>query len=126
MYHAFALLQPKSDYTMALARDRLKMRFPDYDVAQNGDEITLTEGDWDYHLVLLSGQNVLEESEGLAGRISGLDDDAPMRTCDRRVEVWSDTNDPFMEYFERHFQVLDVLRSFHEVILVDPKEPCLL
>jgi hypothetical protein len=80
---------------------------------------------WDYHLLLQSGQNVLDESEGLAGRIAGLDDDTAMRSCNRRVEVWSDTPDPFMEHFDKHFQVLDVLRGFKGVILVDPKEPAL-
>jgi hypothetical protein len=55
-----------------------------------------------------------------------LDDDDAIRTCDRRFEMWSDTPDPFMEYFERHFQILDVLRGFRGVILVDPREPALL
>lgn len=126
MYHALALLTPKSDVTLSAVAERLRTRFPDYDVSQTDSTIDLTQGDWDYHLTLQSGPVVLQESEGLAGRIAGLEDDDAMRSCDRRFEVWSDTPDPFMEYFERHFQILDVLRGFKGVILVDPNEPALL
>ena len=126
MHHALALMQPESDLTLAAAQDRLKITFPEASIALKGGEIAIAEGDWDYHLVLQKGPEILEESEGLAGRIAGLDDDTAIRSCDRRVEVWSDTPDPFMEYFEKHFQVLGVLREFKGVILVDPSEPSLL
>ncbi len=125
MYQAYALMTPKSDLTIPEAARRIQAKFPNIDVNQTGGSIDLTEGDWDYHLALQSGPQVLEEAEGLAGRIAGLEDDDAMRTCDRRFEVWSDTPDPFMEYFERHFQILDVLRGFKGVILVDPREPSL-
>lgn len=126
MHHAFALLTPKSDATVAAVAATVKARFPSYRVNETASTIDLLEGDWDYHLAFQSGPEILAESEGLAGRIAGLDDDDPMRTCDRRFEMWSDTPDPFMEYFERHFQILDVLRGFKGVILVDPREPALL
>jgi hypothetical protein len=126
MHHAFALMPPESELTLAAVKDRLKITFPEATVALKGGEITITEGDWDYHLVLQKGPEILEESEGFAGRISGLDDDSSLRACDRRIEVWSETPDPFMEYFEKHFQVLGVLREFKGVILVDPSEPSLL
>jgi hypothetical protein len=121
MYHAYALLQPDSDLTLAALADRLRAKFPQARVTPAGDTIALSEGDWDYNLVLQSGPDVLAESEGLAGRIAGLDEDSPVRACDRRVEVWSETPDPFMEHFDKHFQVLDVFRSFSGVVLVDPK-----
>jgi hypothetical protein len=126
MYHAYGLFPPDSDFALKSAADRLKTRFPRATIELNASEITLAEDDWDYHVVFQSGSDVLGESEGFAGHIAGLDDDTVMRTCDRRVEVWSDTPDPFMEHFEKHFQVLDVLRSFKGAILVDPKEPTLL
>lgn len=126
MYHAFALLTPSSDLNMAAVAAKIKAKFPQFQVKPSATKIELTSANWDYFLELQSGQQVLEESEGLAGRIAGLDDDTPMRICDRRLEVWSDTSDPFMEHFDDHFQVLEVLRSFKGVILVDPKEPCLL
>jgi len=126
MYSAYALMLPDSDLSLNELKDRLKMKFPNVTVELKKNEITLVDGDWDYHLVLNKDPEVLEQSEELAGRIAGLDEDTPMRECSRRVEVWSETPDPFMEYFERHFQVLEVLRSFKGVILVDPKEPSLL
>lgn len=126
MYHAFVLLTPKSDATVPEVAKKLKATFPKYQVTQTANAIDLAEGDWDYHLAFQSGPDVLQESEGLAGRIAGLDDDDAMRTCDRRFEVWSDTPDPFMEHFDKHFQILDTLRGLKGVILVDPKEPALL
>lgn len=126
MYHAYALLTPKCDLTVAALASAIRSKFPKYQVKASGDSIEVAEGDWDYHLKLQSGPKVLEESEGLAGRIAGTDDDDPIRTCDRRFEIWSDTPDPFMEYFERHFQILDVIRPVKGVILIDPREPALL
>jgi hypothetical protein len=126
MYHAFALLTPKSDATIPAVAVKIKAKFPSFTVNESASALDLLEGDWDYHIAFQSGPQILQESEGLAGRIAGLDDDDAIRTCDRRFEMWSDTPDPFMEYFERHFQILDVLRGFRGVILVDPREPALL
>lgn len=126
MYHAFALLTPKSDATVPAIAAKIKAAFPKYQVQTTASTIDVSEGNWDYHLAFQSGPEILDESDGFAGRIAGLDDDDAIRTCDRRFEVWSDTPDPFMEYFDKHFQVLDVLRGFKGVILVDPKEPALL
>ena len=126
MYHAFALLQPSSDLKLPAVADKLKAKFPQLTVEQTAKEITLNSANWDYHLAMQSGPDVLNESESLAGRIAGLDEDTPMRMCDRRLEVWSDTPDPFMEHFDDHFQILEVLRGFKGVILVDPNEPGLL
>jgi hypothetical protein len=126
MYHAVGLLPPDSEFTLDAAATRLKARFPEARIERNGNEINLAEGDWEYRVVLQKGPDVLEESEGLAGRIAGLDDDTAMRSCDRRVDLSCETPDPFMEYFDKHFQVLDVIRSFSGAILVDPKEPSLI
>jgi hypothetical protein len=126
MYHALGLLPPDSDFTLEAAAQRLKAHFPQARVERSGNEVNLSEGEWDYRIVFQKGPDVLEESEGLAGRIAGLDDDATMRSCDRRVELSCETPDPFMEYFDKHFQVLDVIRTFAGAILVDPKEPSLI
>jgi hypothetical protein len=126
MYHAYALMQPSSDLTLPAVAEQIKAQFPHFTVEQGAAEIVLTSGDWDYHLLLETGPSILNESEGLAGRIAGLDDDAAMRSCDRRLNVWSDTPDPFMEHFDNNFQVLGVLRAFKGIILVDPSVPGLL
>ena len=126
MYRAFGLLQPKSDFTLSAATERLKARFPQLTVERNEDRITLSGSDWDYYLAFVTGDFVKTESEQFAERIAGIEDGADIVACDRRVEVWSDTPDPFMEHFDDHFQVLDVLRTFNGVILIDPNEPSLL
>ncbi|MCE9532521.1 MAG: hypothetical protein K8T89_15590 [Planctomycetes bacterium] len=126
MYHAFALMTPECTLTIPDVASKLKARFPTLDVAVDGNEIILSTPTWDYHLELQSSPDVLNESEGFAGRIAGLDEDTPMRKCNRRLEVWSDTPDITMEHFDDHFQILDVLRGFKGVILVDPKEPAIL
>jgi hypothetical protein len=125
MYRAFALLQPGSNLTLAAVAGGLRERFPALQVGQSGDEITLSGDDWDHHLRLDSGPDIKLESEGLAGRIPDTEA-GDISVCDRRLEIWSDTPDPFMEHFDDHFQVLDVLRAFKGVILIDPGEPGLI
>lgn len=126
MYHAFALMTPDSNLTIEAAATQIKAAFPDANIQQSEEEIKLNKGDWDYQLVLQKGSAVHIESEGLAGHIAGLEQDSPVRNCDRRLELWSDTPDPFLEYMDNHFKVLEALRSFKGVILVDPKGPELL
>lgn len=126
MYHAFALLQPGNELTLAAVAAKLRAKFPHFNLEQADNTITLSHDNWDYQLALQSGPDVLRESENLAGRIAGLEEDSPLRMCDHSLEVWSDTPDPFMEYFDLHFQILDVLRTFEGVILVDPHEPAIL
>ena len=84
MYHALALLQRDSNLTLDAAAKKLKAKFPSFTVEQTSAEIVLTSGDWDYHLLLESGPDVLKESAALARRIVGLEVDSPLATCDRR------------------------------------------
>ncbi len=126
MYHAFALLQPNCDLTLAVVAKQLKAKFPHFNVEQSSAEIVLTNDSWDYHLLHESGPDVLTESQSLARRIVGLEDDSPVGLCNRRLNMSSDTPDPFMEHFDEHLQVLEVLRGFKGVILVEPNEPALL
>ena len=128
MYHAYGLLQPNTDFTLDEAVARLTARFPGYSVTRHGDQITVSKGDWEIELAVVSGSQVRSESEGFAGDIAGLEpaEAANIAACDRRVEVWSDTPDPSMEHFNEYLFVIDVLKSFRGVIVVDPKEPALL
>jgi hypothetical protein len=125
MYRAYGLLQPRSDFTLDAAAERLRAKFPGYIVTQSGQKIAVTKGDWDIQLLLNAEPYVATESEGIAGRLAGPDADAA-RGCARRVEVWSDTPDPFLEHFNEYLQVIEVLKSFPGLVAVDPKEPNLL
>lgn len=125
MYRAYGLLQPGSDFTPEAAVERLRARFPGYSVSRNGPQVTVSKGDWEIELLLNEQPYVAAESEGIAGHLSGPDADA-VRGCDRRVEVWSDTPDPFLEHFNEYLQVVEVLKTFTGLVAVDPKEPNLL
>jgi hypothetical protein len=125
MYRAYGLLQPSSDFSLDAAIQRLSAKFPEYLIARNGPQITVAKGDWEIQLLLNEQPYVAMESEGLAGHLAGPEGNA-VRLCTRRVEVWSDTPDPFLEHFNDYLRVIEVLKSFQGLIAVDPKEPNLL
>lgn len=128
MYHAYGLLQPGTEFTMAEAEARLRARFPGYSVSRTDDQITVAKPNWEIELKLDAAPYVLTESAALAEKIAGLESDeaAALGASDRRVEVWSDTPDPFVEHLADFQAVIEVLRSFRGVTPVDPKEPELL
>jgi hypothetical protein len=128
MYRAYGLLLPNTEFTPEEAVTRLTAKFPGYTVTRRGDQITVAKGDWSIELAVVAGPQVQGESEGLAGNIAGLEppEAAAIAACDRRVEVWSDTPDPFMEHFNEYLYVVEVLKSFRGVVVVDPREPALL
>ena len=126
MYRAYALLQPNSNFDLGAAVQRLQASFPGMDVKREGDLVTLTGADWDYSLKLEQGEFVLGESQGFAERIAGAEDGLDIASCDRRVEMWSDTPDPFMEHCDDHLKALEAVRGFSGIILIDPSEPCIL
>ncbi|MBY0514126.1 MAG: hypothetical protein K2P78_09480 [Gemmataceae bacterium] len=128
MYRAYGLLQSGTDFAADEAANRLRARFPGYAVAGGGDRVAVSKSDWEIQLWVNADPTVLGESEGLSGRIAGLGpaEAAAVASCDRRVEVWSDTPDPFVEHLSDFHAVLGVLRTFTGVIVVDPKEPALM
>jgi hypothetical protein len=126
VYRAYGLLQPRSDFTLDEAAARLAARFPGYAVTRTGDQLTVSKGDWEIELRVNADPHVLPESVGFAEKIAGLEDGAALEACDRRVEVWSDTPDPFVEHLSDFHTVIEVLRSFRGVIPLDPQEPALM
>jgi hypothetical protein len=126
MYRAFGLLKPNSDFTLAEAATRLAQQFPDFSIVHNDAKLKLASGDWEIHLTLISGAQVLEESQDIEEKIGGDEDDLGIASCDRRVEVASDIPDPEMDHFNHYLLVIEVLQSFKGVIAVDPEEPSLL
>ena len=126
MYHAHGLVHAASDFTLDAAEARLGDRFPGYTVARAGDQITVSKADWEIALLLNTDPGVLADSANVAERIAGTDDGLDLARCARRVEVWSDTPDPFVEHLADFHAVLDVLRSFTGVVPIDPAEPALM
>lgn len=128
MYRAFGLLKPDTDFNLDQAVTRLTPRFPGYRITRTGDQISIGKDDWEIELALVSGPQIATEIQGVTDKLAGFDPaeaEAVIGTG-RRVEVWSDTPDPFMERFNDFLTVVEVLKSFNGLIAVDPHEPSLL
>ncbi len=128
MYRALGLLQPNTDFTPDEAQKRLAAKFPGFTVTRDGNQIVVSQGEWWIAMALVSGPDVQMETEGILGHLAGIEQDeaAVYATSDRRVEVWTDVSDPFMEHFDDYLRVVEVLKSFNGLLAVDPKEPGLL
>jgi hypothetical protein len=128
MYRAYGLLQPNTSFTLEKGALQLAARFPDATVSREGDRIRLIKGEWQIELAIADGPQVQSEAEGFAGKIAGLEpqEAAAIASCSQRIEVDSDVPDPFMEHFNDFLTVVEVLKSFPGVIVIDPKEPALL
>ena len=128
MYTAYGLLQPGSDFALDEAANRLRARFPDFAVARVGDEVHLTKGEWELKLRVNADAYVRNESVGLAGKIAGLEpaEAAALEASDRRVEVWSDTQDPFVEHLADFGAAVELLKTFRGLVMVDPHEHVLM
>lgn len=126
MYQVHFLLQPKNDFSLAAAAKRLGERFPGYSVANADGVVTLATDDWEIHLQVASGPEVLADSQRIAELVTGGEDEMGIGAIDRRVEVASDVPDPFMAHFDDYLRVVETMQTFQGVIGVDPKEPSLL
>ena len=126
MYHAYGLLLPDSDFTLAAAAKKLAGVFPQLQQEQDGQRLSLASDDWEIHLTLEEGPEVLDESLRIADHIGGSDEELGISKCHRRVDVATDVPDPKMDHFNDYLQVVEVLQSFAGVIAVDPSEPSLL
>ena len=128
MYRAYGLLPPASDYTTAEAVTRLRATFPAYTVAANGEQVTVSKGDWESELRLNADPSVRTEASALAEQVAGLEaaDAATIEECNRRVDVWSDTPDPFLEHLADFHAVVGVLKTFRGLIAIDPHAPALM
>ncbi|OWK47279.1 hypothetical protein [Fimbriiglobus ruber] len=127
MYRAYGLLLPSSDFTVDEAFRRLTVRFPQYSVLLGGNgQITVESDVWEIEVALVDGPHVLNESQGFAEHIAGVSELGNVASCDRRVEVWSDTPDAEMAHLKDFQDLIEVLKTFTGVIVVDPKERQLL
>jgi hypothetical protein len=122
MYTAYGLLTKSSDFTLESAVDKLQKKFPNASVALEGGVINLSGSDWDFHLQLNAG-DLAAEHEELAIKLGGVENNPEVAASTKRVEVWSDTNDPFLEHFNDFLQVIEVLQTYRGLIAIDPKEP---
>jgi hypothetical protein len=125
MYRAIGLLQSHSDFSLEEAESRLRAALPTHVVSRTGDTLTAAQGNWWIAVALASGSELRDETEGLVSKLAGLEPaEAELYVnSEKRVEVWTDEPDPFMEHFNDYLSVVEVLKSFRGLLAVDPKEP---
>lgn len=126
MYHAQLLLKDGNDFSLDALSGRLAEAFPDAAIDAGDATLQLDTDDWEIAFAVESGPEVLEQAQSVAERITGADDPQGIGTCRGRVDFRSDIPDPEMEHFDKFQNVLDVMRTFQNAILIDPREPCLL
>jgi hypothetical protein len=128
MYHAIGLLQANSDFSLAEAAARLRQALPEHAVVPAGQRIRVERGDWWIAMELVAGAQLRGETEGIVGKLAGMEpaEADAFVSSEKRVEVWTDVPDPFMEHFNSYLSVVEVLKSFRGLLAVDPKEPGLL
>jgi hypothetical protein len=125
MYHALGLCQPHSDFDLDAAGARLAARIPGSSTSRSGDTVTVSKGDWWIAMALESGDHLRDEIEGLTSKLAGLEgaEAEEYVASAKRVSLWTDIPDPFMEHFNDYLSAVEVLKSFGGVLVVDPKEP---
>jgi hypothetical protein len=125
MYRAIGLLQTNNDFSIPAAAERLRQALPRHSVVVSGSRIRVEQGDWWIALELVSGPQLRNETEGLVGKLAGLEpaEAEAFVSSLQRVEVWTDLPDPVMEHFDDYQSVVGVLKSFRGLLAVDPKEP---
>jgi hypothetical protein len=125
MYHALGLLQRTSDFDLDAAGARLVARIPGSSASRSGNTVTVSKGDWWIAMALEAGDHLRDEIEGLTSRLAGVEgaEAEEYVASARRVTLWTDVSDPFMEHFNDYLFAIEVLKSFGGVLAVDPKEP---
>jgi hypothetical protein len=125
MYRVVGLLRPDTDFTLDAAESRLREQFPDFTITRNADQIVVSSGGWWIAMALTSGPEVATETQGLVERLAGVEpaEADALIASGRRIEVWTDIPDPFMEHFNDYLKIVEVLKSFTGLLAVDPKEP---
>jgi hypothetical protein len=124
MYRAIGLLRSDTDFTIDQAQSRLGAQFPGFTITRDGDQLVVSKGEWWIAMALTSGPAVALEIEGLVGHLAGIEPAEAEQyvSSARRVEVWTDVSDPFMEHFDDYLKVVEVLKSFSGLLAVDPNE----
>ena len=125
MYRAMGLLQANTDFSLEEAQVRLQAKFPGDTVSRNGETIVVARGEWWIAVALVSGAHIRTETEGLVGNLAGIEpaEAEALVASEKRVEVWTDVPDPYMEHFNDFLSVVEVLKSFRGLLAIDPKEP---
>jgi hypothetical protein len=126
MYSAHGLLAAKTDFTLDALKDRLTKKFPAAAVALEGNIVRISGGDWSFQLFINDRPEIVAEHLITAEKLGSVEDNPDVAHCNRRVELWSETQDPFLEHFGDYQAIIEVLQTFKGLIAIDPNEPAFL
>jgi hypothetical protein len=126
MYNAHGLLTPATDFTLTTLRERLQQKFPAASVTNDGKVVKVAGADWSFQLFINDGPDIVAQHQEMAERLGSVADNPDVAKCVKRVELWSETQDPFLEHFSDYQDIVGVLQTFKGLIAVDPNEPAFL
>lgn len=126
MYNAHGLLTPATDFTLSALRDRLQKKFPAASATCDGNVVKLAGPDWSFQLFINDSPEIVAQHQDMAEKLGSVEDNPDVAKCVKRVELWSETQDPFLEHFADYQEIVSVLQSFKGLIAVDPNEPAFL
>jgi hypothetical protein len=131
----FGLLTPESDFDLDVAYGLLCDEFADLIESGPDDEGPLSIGGNDISIdpenlglfVVLHEASadvpVASDAQELAAELGAAPAAADVARCTRRIEFGFSFHDPRGEIFPEFQRVLAVLRTFHGVIFLDPRNP---
>jgi hypothetical protein len=119
-YQAIAFLKDDSDFDIEVFKKHLIRCFPAMQIIQEGKTISLSLPNWEIHTHLADEPFVEEEGLEMLEHCPECPRIDEISRCKRRVEIWSPSPDPQMDYFNDYLIVCDVLDSFQGVIVLDP------
>jgi hypothetical protein len=125
-YQANAFLEDVTDFSLEEAKARLAKRVTGATISSAGNRIIISVKGWRLGLNLDDGPHVLDESAGIARHYSKCPKSPAIAKCRKRVDIWSEDDDPNMDHINDFIFVCEALSSFKGVILLDPRSGDLL
>jgi hypothetical protein len=119
-YGTLCFLQNDSDFDLSIATERLIKTFPEAQVTQLDQSISIQFPDWKMQLHLADEPFIADEAKDLAEYFSDCPRATEIAACKRRVEIGADP-DPNMDHFNDFVFVCQMLEEFKGVILFDPQ-----
>lgn len=119
-YEAIAFLKDDSDFNLEVFKQDLIRCFPIMQIVQEGKTISLSHLDWKIHAHLADEPFVEIEALEMPEHCPECPRIEEISQCKRRVEIWSRSPDPQMDYFNDYIILCNVVERFQGVILFDP------
>ena len=119
-YQAIAFLKDNADFEIEVFKKHLIRCCPAMHIVQEATTISLSQLDWKIYAHLADEPFVEEEGLGMPEHFPQCPRIEEISKCKRRVEIWSNSPDPQMDYFDDYMVICGLLERFKGVILFDP------